>query len=147
MIKNSIKKLNHLIDNVAKKINEISDEELSTKPFPNKWSKKEIIGHLIDSAVNNHSRIIRAQYEDTPEITYDQNNWNKLNFYQSIKSNQLISFWKMYNKHLLQIINRIPVESLMNKIKVGNQILTLEFIIVDYVEHLEYHLNQIIEDK
>jgi len=147
MTKESINKLDRIINVAADLLLEISDEEFSGKASPEKWSKKEILGHLIDSATNNHQRFIRAQFESTPEIVYDQDKWNKLNFYQEIESVQIINFWTIYNRQLIEIIKRIPKESLMKQVRIGESLLTLEFIIGDYVEHLEHHLKQIIDYK
>jgi len=145
MIEKALKRLEYIINLTPKKLTEISEENMSTKPSPTKWSKKEIIGHLIDSATNNHQRFVRGQFENIPEISYDQNNWNEFSFYNQIESKQIISFWTIYNKQIIEIIKRIPKENLEKQIKIGNNILTLEFLIIDYVEHLEHHLNQIIE--
>ncbi|NJL76695.1 MAG: DinB family protein [Saprospiraceae bacterium] len=139
MIEKAINRLNFIIDKVSKNLSEISEEEMSVKPLPNKWSKKEIIGHLIDSATNNHQRFVRGQFEHNPEIRYDQNKWNEFSFYQEIASNQIISFWTIYNRQLLEIISRISTDNLKKQIKVGDNLLTIEFLIVDYVEHLEHH--------
>ena len=145
MIEKALNRLEYIINLTPKKLTEISEENMSTKPSPTKWSKKEIIGHLIDSATNNHQRFVRGQFENIPEISYDQNNWNEFSFYNQIESKQIISFWTIYNKQIIEIIKRIPKENLEKQIKIGNNILTLEFLIIDYVEHLEHHLNQIIE--
>jgi hypothetical protein len=145
MIEKAISRLNYIIDKVPSILTEISEENMSAKPLPTKWSKKEIIGHLIDSATNNHQRFVRGQFETIPEIRYDQNKWNEYNFYQQIDSKQLILFWTIYNKQLIEIINRIPAENLKRQIKVGEDLLTLEFLIADYVEHLEHHLKQVID--
>lgn len=145
MIEKALNRLEYIINLTPKMLTEISEENMSTKPFPTKWSKKEIIGHLIDSATNNHQRFVRGQFENIPEISYDQNNWNEFNFYNQIESKQIISFWTIYNKQIIEIIKRIPKENLEKQIKIGNNIFTLEFLIIDYVEHLEHHLNQIIE--
>ena len=118
---------------------------MSIKKLSSKWSKKEILGHLIDSATNNHHRFIRGQFENNPEISYDQNKWNKFSFYQEMDSQQIINFWTLYNKQLLEIIKRIPIEKLNNQIRIEDKLVTLEFLIVDYVAHLEHHLKQIIE--
>lgn len=141
----SIINLNELVNRAAVLLPQISDAEFSRKVSPEKWSKKEILGHLIDSATNNHHRFIRAQYEANPAISYDQNEWNKFNFYQEIESAQVIHFWIVYNKQLLEIIQRIPEENLTKHVKVGESLVTLEFIIIDYVRHLEHHLKQIIK--
>ena len=145
MIEKALNRLEYIINLTPKMLTEISEENMSTKPSPTKWSKKEIIGHLIDSATNNHHRFVRGQFENIPEISYDQNNWNEFSFYNQIESKQIISFWTIYNKQIIEIIKRIPKENLEKQIKIGNNILTLEFLIIDYVEHLEHHLKQIIE--
>ena len=145
MIEKALNRLEYIINLTPKMLTEISEENMSTKPSPTKWSKKEIIGHLIDSATNNHQRFVRGQFENIPEISYDQNNWNEFSFYNQIDSKQIISFWTIYNKQIIEIIKRIPKGNLEKQIKIGNNILTLEFLIIDYVEHLEHHLKQIIE--
>ncbi len=123
----------------------ISKQDFNHKNSPGKWSKKEILGHLIDSAANNHQRFIRAQYEKVPVIVYDQNKWNELNNWQDADSRHLINFWMMYNHHLISVIKNIPEEKLKLECKTsGDKNVTLEFLVIDYVEHLEHHLNQII---
>jgi hypothetical protein len=145
MIEKALNRLEYIINLTPKTLTEISEENMSIKPTPTKWSKKEIIGHLIDSATHNHQRFVRGQFENIPEISYDQNNWNEFSFYNHIESKQIISFWTIYNKQIIEIIKRIPKENLEKQIKIGNNLLTLEFLIIDYVEHLEHHLKQIIE--
>lgn len=91
IVEKAISRLNFIIDKVPNILTQISEEKMSEKPSPNKWSRKEIIGHLVDSATNNHQRFIRGQFEDFPEISYDQNKWNEYSFYQQIDSKQIIS--------------------------------------------------------
>ena len=122
----------------------IEDKIFNEKVKPDKWSKKEIIGHLIDSATNNHQRFVRGQFEEKPKISYDQNQWNNYNFYQQIDRYQVINFWTAYNRQLLELIKRIPQENLQRECVVGEQLLTLEFLIIEYVEHLEHHLKQVV---
>ena len=145
MIEQAISRLNFIIDEVPSILIQISEEKMAEKPSSNIWSKKEIIGHLIDSATNNHQRFVRGQFENIPEIRYDQNKWNEHSFYQQIDSKQIILFWTIYNKQLIEIIKRIPTDNLKKQIKVGGNLFTLEFLITDYVEHLEYHLKQVID--
>ncbi len=145
MIDKAISRLTYIIEKVPSILAEIGEEKMSLKPLPNKWSKKEIIGHLIDSATNNHQRFVRGQFETLPEIRYEQDKWNEYGFYQQIDSKQIISFWTIYNKQLIEIIKRIPTENLKRQIKVGENLLTLDFLIADYVEHLEHHLRQVTE--
>src|SRR6478736_6524805 len=100
MIEKPINRLDLLINTIPSLLTNIEDSNASLKPSPDKWSKKEILGHLIDSATNNHQRFIRGQFEDVPTISYDQNQWNRLNHYNEIALTQLIVFWMQYNKHL-----------------------------------------------
>ena len=145
MIDIAIERLNYLCNTIPKLLMEINEQEFSFKPATNNWSKKEIIGHLIDSATNNHQRFVRAQFEETPQIIYDQDKWNEFNFYQQINSQQIIEFWTVYNKQLSLLIRHTPKENLQRKCKTsdGNS-LTLEFLINDYIKHLEHHLRQVV---
>ncbi len=145
MINNVAIRLSELLEIIPSQLSEISEEDFSMKVDSTKWSKKEILGHLIDSVTNNHHRFIRVQYEHIPTIFYDQNRWNELNHYQQLESQHLILLWKVYNKQILEIINRLPEKSLTLECHVGNEkIVTLKYIIEDYVEHLEHHLKQIV---
>jgi hypothetical protein len=127
-------------------LHSIPETEFTYKPSQEKWSKKEILGHLIDSATINHHRFVRAQFENTPIITYDQNMWNQNSYYQQIKTVQLIQFWTVYNFQLLELIKLIPPAKLLKECNTGGQNNeTIEWLIRDYIFHLEHHLKQIIE--
>ena len=108
----SLDKLQYLCHIIPLLLEQIPETEFAFKSISTKWSKKEILGHLIDSATNNHQRFIRIQYENEPIIFYDQNQWNELSKYNMIDSAQLILFWKSYNQHLTEIIKAIPNENL-----------------------------------
>ena len=146
MIKLSIQRLKELVNIAPKLLAEISESDFAHKPLPNKWSKKEIIGHLIDSATNNHQRLVRAQFEDIPKIKYDQDKWNKYSAYQNIGGQKIIDFWCAYNNQLIEIMMQIPENDLSRKVDVGaEQPVTIEFLINDYVDHQEHHLKQVID--
>lgn len=144
MLQSSIFRLEYLIQTIPDLLLEIDERVFSLQPAPNKWSKKQIIGHLIDSATNNHHRFVRGQFEDEPEIRYDQDKWNACGFYQDMDGKQLIAFWTVYNKQLLKIVKRIPESHLSRKVRVGGNLHTLEFLIIDYVRHMEHHLKQVV---
>lgn len=145
MIQTAIDRLTYMCETIPSKLSNLVEAEFSVKPRPDKWSKKEILGHLIDSAANNHHRFVRSQFENYPMIPYAQNEWVRHNFYQEIDSRQLIALWTSYNKHLLEIIRRIPAEYLENKLAAPDgTVYSLGFLISDYVEHLEYHMKQIL---
>jgi len=145
MIKNSIQRLEELSKIIPPLISSLDKKSLSFKTSPVKWSKKEILGHLIDSASNNHQRFVRVQFEEIPFICYDQNKWNTYSYYNLLNSEDLILFWTSYNVHLAALLKNIPEENYTRLCKVGEtRIVTLEFLITDYVEHLEHHLHQIV---
>ena len=110
------------------------------------WSRKEEMGHLIDSASNNHLRFVRAALE--PEYhgpSYDQNGSVMLHGYQEQDWSDLVEFWRRYNSLLTQVIARIPESKLDTQCRVGgSQPVTLKFLIEDYVAHMQHHLDHIL---
>lgn len=146
MVKESIERLRYLCDTLPAKLDKIPDDEFSKKTGPEKWSKKEILGHLIDSAANNHHRFVRAQFDDNPLVTYDQNQWNHSGHYADMEKSHLIKFWALYNRHLVELAKRIPVDLLNRKISIDpDKSVPLEFVINDYLVHLEHHLHQLVD--
>ena len=144
-ISQSVERLQYLCSTIPPLLQQITEEEFVFKPVPTQWSKKEILGHLIDSASNNHQRFIRIQYENEPVIFYDQNQWNELSNYNYLVTSDLINFWAIYNQHLIEIIKIIPTENLdRNGVGRDGQKLPLYFYINDYVSHLEHHLKQLV---
>jgi hypothetical protein len=138
-------RLEQLSRGIPRLLKAIKEEQFSEKPAPEKWSKKEILGHLIDSATNNHQRFIRVQFEDCPFIAYNADLWNANSYHQTMATEALIDFWAAYNLHLATVIRAIPEENLQRTCQTGeNETHTLEFLITDYVAHLEHHLHQIV---
>lgn len=144
MCQQTYKRLQYLCDHIPALLGSVDEKDFALKPEAAKWSKKEILGHLIDSATNNHHRFVRAQFEQNPCIAYDQNLWNESNFYQQMDTEQLISFWTSYNRHLLHLFKCMPEAALQRKCLVKNgELLSVEFLMKDYLTHLEHHLQQI----
>jgi DinB superfamily len=145
MVHKSIKRLQYLCEIIPSLLTAIPEKDFSFKLSETKWSKKEILGHLIDSATNNHQRFVRIQFEDVPKITYNQDNWNDHSYHNQMDSGHLIKFWELYNRHLIELIKLIPEENLLRKSMTDDgKIVTLEWLIEDYVHHLEHHLKQIV---
>jgi hypothetical protein len=145
MIAKTIKRLQFLCDTIPDLLLNIDENEFSKNPASGKWSKKEILGHLIDSAANNHQRFVRVQFENAPLIKYDQDNWNKFSFHRQIPGKDVIAFWTAHNKYLIEVLKYIPEESLSRECNWGQEKnVTLEFLINDYAVHMEYHLKQIV---
>ena len=137
---------------------EIDEKMASPKPNPDKWSKKEIIGHLIDSASNNHQRFVRVQFKDDLIFEgYVQDDWVKVQDYQGRRWSDLVEVWYSYNNHLVDVIANIPTSVLelerakhnLHKIAFKTipqkQPTTLDYFISDYIVHLEHHLMQILD--
>jgi hypothetical protein len=128
---------------------EFSEIELSQPMAPGRWSRKEILGHLIDSAANNHRRFVLAQSGPWPYVIepYDQNHWVQCGSYLNVPGPELFLFWNAYNKQLKQLISAMPAATLARECQTpyGTQV-TLEWLVEDYVLHLEHHVQQIIHD-
>ena len=117
------------------------------KPTPDRWSIAEVIGHLIDSACNNRQRFIRAQEEDEPTFSkYDQNSWAAKNGCHRSRWTDLVELWYFYNLHLAQVMRAIPNDQLGTPCTIApSQTCALEFLVTDYLDHLNHHLEKIRE--
>lgn len=135
-----------LLNTVPQKLAEFSDAQASGKSTDGRWSKKEILGHLIDSAANNHQRFVRAQFSTHLDIAgYQQEQWVSAQDYAGQPWTELVSLWLVLNRHLVHIIRRVPVDCLPHTISIaGRDPVTLEFVIDDYLSHMEHHLGQIL---
>lgn len=147
-MKNVTGELGELISEYTEKFNAIQDSEFSSKPNPHKWSKKEVVGHLIDSAQNNLRRFIVAQYESKPpNIVYDQDFWVNANGYQRMKKEEVITLWRLVNERICDILNTMPENNYTKQCNTGGteiQLRSLQWLAEDYVKHMKHHLNQII---
>ena len=123
-------------------------DRVSFKEKPDKWSKKEMLGHLIDSAANNHHRFVRGCYkaaEDFP--AYNQNDWVRIQKYNESEWKDLVALWSAYNLHLCHIIERLPAEALAAPCNIGRgETVSLEFVIKDYLRHLRHHMKVILKN-
>jgi hypothetical protein len=138
------------LDSTLPWLREIREEEASRKPRPEKWSKKEVLGHLIDSASNNQHKFVRTmQAEQHLDFAgYTQDFWVESQQYNSQPWPQIINLWEHYNRHLAHVIAGTPGEKLNNTISInGSQPLTLRFIMEDYVEHLKHHLGGMRDEE
>lgn len=146
-MKATIDELQGVLQKMAPRIMAIPDAEFAAKPRPDKWSKKEVIGHLIDSAQNNLRRFISARYEDRPKIVYEQDFWVSANDYQSASKEDVVTLWRLLNNRISEILASMPTSSyktLCNTSKGEPDYKTLEWLAADYVKHIKHHLNQVI---
>lgn len=128
-------------------LGELDEEAVRHKPSADRWSIAEVLGHLIDSACNNHQRFIRAQ--DVSELVfpkYEQNEWVARNQYQSSEWAVLLDLWSSYNLHLAHVIRQIPGDQMEKSCTIAPyNPCALGFLVEDYVDHLEHHLAKIRE--
>lgn len=125
-------------------INSIVDFDI--KPSENGWSKKEIMGHLIDSAINNMQRFTEIQYFEKPYVIrqYDPDELVKANKYQDKNGQDLYELWIQLNKHIVYLIKSQTDTTLKSQLSLPNKELAdLQFVIEDYFDHFYHHLNQI----
>jgi hypothetical protein len=137
--------LEKIIRIYSKRLEALSDETYDWRPGPEKWSKREILGHLVDSAQNNIRRFVVAQYEDTPNIVYSQDDWVKETGYRNYPSRDLIALWILLNKHIVIILSGMPPGATQRKCSMGGEPQTLEWVAADYCNHLLHHLHQILD--
>lgn len=130
----------------AEKMRLYTEKEVTEKRSPDKWSRKEVLGHLIDSAFNNHARFIRAQQTSFLEAqTYQQENWVSVQHYQDADWQVLIKLWLGINNNIARVLPMISDESLGHIVSVGDYApVTLQYLAEDYLAHMEHHLGQII---
>jgi hypothetical protein len=135
---------------------DIPEEQSRQKSSPDEWSPIEVMGHLIDSAANNHLRFVRAQFTDDLDFPdYEQGQWVNAQKYRDESWPDVLDLWSSYNLHLLHVVSVIP-ENVLTKARARhtldeiafrlpdkNEPATLEYLIRDYVDHLRHHLNQI----
>jgi len=125
---------------------DVSDADASQPSAPGHWSKKQILGHLIDSASNNHQRFVRAQLAASYEgPTYEQERWVATQAYATESWPDLVNLWLLYNRHLLHIIRNVNEAALPAPCAIGGSApVPLSEVISGYVDHMEHHLAQIL---
>jgi hypothetical protein len=135
----------------------LSDADSPRRPAPGQWSPREIIGHLVDSASNNHQRFVRMRRRDDLVVDgYEQDDWVAAQRYQEAPWRELVALWLMYNRHLARLMSAIAPDDRTRARLPHNlhlrafrpvpqdQPATLEYFMIDYVDHLEHHLAQVL---
>ena len=138
-------------------LEQISDPASRERPAPRKWCPREVLGHLIDSASNNHGRFLRARYQDSLIFPgYDQDAWVAAQAYRDVPWQDLITLWRGFNFHIARVMEATPPELRAQPRNEHNldQIAwrpvprdtptTLDYLMEDYVGHLKHHLKQIV---
>jgi hypothetical protein len=137
--------LKHVVAKSKQDFADFSDENAALPAIAGGWSRKQLLGHLIDSASNNHQRFVRALLQDELRFPgYDQSGSVDAERYQELPWNELTSLWANYNLFLAHILAGVPESKLSTPCFIGeNPPMTLEELAVDYVRHMQHHLDQI----
>ena len=140
-----LKRLRTLIEEVPPRLSKLAQSQAELKPSSSRWSPKEELGHLLDSAANNHQRIVRAQLEDEPKMPgYDGNAWVELHKYQHRDWKEMIDIWRALNRQLLAAAEAVPESAWSRTCTIADSLpLTLKFVFEDYIDHMVHHLQHI----
>jgi hypothetical protein len=138
-------KLISVIDAAEPRLRKVSEAESEKPVLSGGWSRKQVLGHLIDSASNNHQRFVRAALQSSLDFPgYEQDENIRLQAPQQADWLLLISLWAAYNRYLAHIIARLPASKLETPCRIGSGApVTLKFLATDYLTHLLHHLTQI----
>lgn len=149
-------KLRTIVEQAAAEFGRADAARAGQRPAADKWSPKEIIGHLIDSAANNHIRFVTgAARDDLVFEGYDQDAWVSVQRYDTADWHALLALWNAYNLHLAHVIESIPdgvkyahrarhnFDRLAFHAVPAREPSTLGYLMDDYVDHLEHHLAQV----
>jgi hypothetical protein len=138
-------KLRSIVEEETPRLLGISEEDAARRPAPGKWCRKEILGHLIDSAANNQQRFLRARLAEELRFPgYAQDDWVSRQGYAEEEWSALVDLWASCNMHLSHVIARLPKEDLAAVCRIGTgEPMSLGCMIEEYVRHLEHHLQQI----
>ena len=149
-------RLREAVINASARLTAISAADAAKPPAPDKWSPKQVIGHLIDSASNNHGRFVRAQFTDEfVHPGYDGDKWVEAQKYNDVPWSDLVTLWRAFNLHIAHVMATTADDSRewprthhnLDEIAFGKvekyEAFTLEQYMHDHIDHLEHHLKQI----
>lgn len=153
----SARRLRAALDAAEPLLRAIPEAQSAQPLMPGKWSARQVVGHLIDSAGNNHQRFVRAGLQDDMIFPgYAQEQWVELQRYQETPWPELLTLWNAFNRHLARVMAAIPKET-RDRVRSRHNLdeiatyppahpaeATLEYFMRDYVDHLERHLQQIL---
>ena len=147
------------IDSASESLLRIDEPQSAQPRAEDHWSSKQIIGHLIDSAANNHARFVLGQLKDDLVFPgYDQDGWVRTNHYQERDWSDLVQLWRSYNLHLHHLMSHADqaklttpctlhtLQEIAFKTVPQAEPVTLEYLMKDYVDHMKHHLAQIFGD-
>jgi hypothetical protein len=137
--------ITRVVDSAEAILRGVDDVESRKPVLTGGWSRRQVLGHLIDSASNNHQRFVRASLQDSLDFpAYDQNGWVRVQAVEEANWALMVTLWANYNRYLAHVIAHLPPAKLEVACRIGaNQPVTLGFVVEDYLRHLLHHLRQI----
>ncbi len=137
--------LSRIVGSAESLLRQVGEDESAKPVLVGGWSRKQVLGHLIDSASNNHQRFVRAALQSSLDFpAYDQESWSRIQGAQEVPWPVLIALWANYNRLLAHVIAQLPADKQEVVCRIGdNQPVTLRFLVEDYLRHLLHHLAQI----
>jgi hypothetical protein len=148
------------LDAAHAELSRVTELDSARRPRPKAWSRKEIIGHLVDSASNNHQRFVRARFQDDLVFGgYEQDDWVTAQHYQDERWSDLLALWRAFNLHLAHVMETTPEHDLLRprarhnlhqiawKPVSASDVVTLEWFMIDYVGHFEHHVAQALRSE
>jgi len=137
--------LRQMVESAEGGLRRLSPRDVSEPRKPGGWSKLEILGHLIDSASNNHQRFVRVQFSNALAFPdYKQEVWVACQDYRSREWSQLLDLWVAYNRHLAHVLEVVPAAKLDTPCRVGeSQAIPLRELVGQYLAHMRHHLAQL----
>jgi hypothetical protein len=139
-------RLARLIATVPPRLVGLPDSQVSQKPQAGRWSRKEILGHLIDSAANHHQRLVRAAITTGTQFpSYEQERWVATQAYGTEPWPDVVNLWLLLNRHLVHVFRNLPEDAWEHECRIGEGApMPVSAIVDGYLEHLENHLQQIL---
>lgn len=152
-----VNQLQSVIDRSTPALLGLSEADSARHPAPGKWSPREVLGHLIDSASHNHQRFVRARFQDDLVFQgYEQDDWVSAQRYQEAPWAELVALWRTYNLHVARVMALVPdpvrtrvhtrhnLDDIAWRTVASGEPTTLDYLMSDYVDHLTHHLRQIL---
>jgi len=142
----TIDQLRKIVADYSGRLASVREDDYQLKPGPKKWSKKEILSHLVDSAQNNIRRFVVGQYEEEPHIVYQQDSWVSISGYQDYPIQDLISLWTLLNNHIVRILQNTTDEGARRYCLTDDpEPHSIAWLARDYNAHLVHHLHQVLD--
>jgi hypothetical protein len=154
-----VNELQSVVERGTRALLALSEEDSGCHPAMGKWSPREVLGHLVDSASVNHQRFVRAQFQDDLVFPgYEQDAWVRVQQYQDALWPELVALWRSLNLHIVRVMTAVPepvrerarsrhnLDEIAWQTVAREQSTTLNYLMGDYVGHLKHHLRQILGD-